>query len=62
MKRSMNLLCAFILLLGLSGVASAYTLDYTYNTSGNEFISPFDATTNNFDSGVPSWTWMEAEL
>ena len=62
MKRSMNLLCAFILLLGLSGVASAYTLDFTYNTIGNEFISPFYATTNNFDSNLPGWNWGEKGL
>ena len=56
MKRFFNLLSVFILLLAMSAVANAYTVNYDYISEGNEFTSPYYATTENFDGSL-LWTW-----
>mgnify|MGYP001768296750 CR=1 FL=1 len=47
MKRFLILLSAFLLVLGLSGVACAYSINYSYSleADGNSYTSPY--------SGVP---------
>lgn len=58
MKKYLVLLCAFAFLFGLSGAAHAYSLDFTYNTTvDDELISPFVATTEDFDGALLSWGW-----
>jgi hypothetical protein len=57
MKRFLNILSVVILLLGLSGAANAYTIDYQYTANGNEFTSPWFATAEDFNTGSAVWTW-----
>ena len=58
MKRFLSLFSVFILLLGLSGVANAYDINYSYSTNGNEFISPYaGVTTEDFENLPFRWTW-----
>ena len=60
MKKFSVVLSAFVLLLGLSGAAGAYNIDYAYINIANQFTSPYaglsGTVTENFDPG-PSWTW-----
>jgi len=57
MKRFFNLFSVCVLLLGLTGVANAYSIDYTYTASGNQFTSPYAATVETFDGNALLWTW-----
>ena len=59
MKKITVIIVAFLVLLGLSGVATAYSINYVSNTNGNEFISPYTGvTTETFDpNGATIWTW-----
>jgi hypothetical protein len=61
MKRSVALSCAFVLLFGLAGVASATTVTFstTLNLAGDQFVSPEPgAITETFDpTFVQPWTW-----
>jgi len=57
MKRFLNLISAFVLLLGLSGVVHAYTINYDYIADGNAFTSAYYATTENFNDASLDWTW-----
>lgn len=60
MKRYFNLLSVFVLLLGLSGVANAYEINWDYIPSGpdgNELTSPYSGVTIETFDGAPLWTW-----
>jgi hypothetical protein len=59
MKRFLNLFSVLVLLLGLSGVANAaYTINYLYDVSGNEFTSPYSgAIVETFDGASLLWSW-----
>ena len=59
MKKITVTIATFLVLLGLSGVANAYSINYISNSNGNEFISPYTGvTTETFDpSGTKNWTW-----
>jgi hypothetical protein len=57
MKRFLSFVSVFALLLGLSGVAHAVSINYNYTAVGNEFTSPYYATIENFNSGSSAWTW-----
>lgn len=56
MNLFLNLSSAFILLLGLSGAAHAYSINDNYIPVGNQYASPYYATVENFD-GPLAWTW-----
>ena len=56
MKKYLNLFIVGVLLLGLSGVASAYTINTNYIADGNEYTSYYQATIANFDTSFP-WNW-----
>lgn len=57
MRRWMVVLGAFTLLLGLSGAAGAYVINYDSVAAGNEFTSPNAGfLTENFNSGF-TWAW-----
>jgi hypothetical protein len=60
MKRLLNLFGVCMLLLGLSGVANAYIINYDYGfmADGNSFTSPFSGVTvYTFDTGGPILNW-----
>jgi hypothetical protein len=58
MKKFAVVIGAFLLLFGLSAAANAYSINYSYNTNGNEFISPYaGVTTETFESAPLKWTW-----
>ena len=57
MKRFFNLLSVFVLLLGLSGVANAYTINWDYlpsGSDGNELTSPYSGVTIETFDGAAS--------
>jgi len=56
MKRILHLFGVFALLLGLSNMANAYTVNYLYIADGNEMTSPYYATVEDFQ-GPLAWTW-----
>lgn len=58
MNRFMRLFSAFILLLGLSGVANATVINYDFAVDGNNYTSPYSGVTvYTFDAGpVLGWT------
>lgn len=61
MKRFLNLFSIFVLLLGLSGVANAYTINYSYavGADGNSYISPYSGViVETFDSNTLLWSWL----
>jgi hypothetical protein len=51
---AMLVVILFVCLIPL--VAGAYTVNYTYTANGNNFESPYYATTEDFD-GPLAWTW-----
>ncbi len=58
MKRYLNLFSAFILLLGLFGVANATTINYTSAVDGNNYTSPYSGVTvETFDGSTLLWSW-----
>jgi hypothetical protein len=61
MKRYFNLLSVFVLLLGLSGVANATTINSYYvpsGSGGNELTSPYSGVTvETFDGNALLWLW-----
>lgn len=58
MKRFLKLFSVFVLLLGLSGVANAYSIDYVYSVNGNEFTSSESGVTvETFDGATLLWSW-----
>jgi hypothetical protein len=61
MKRFLSLLSAFILVLGLSGVASAYNINYLYDleADGNSYTSPYSGVNvETFDPNATlTWSW-----
>jgi hypothetical protein len=56
MNRFLKLSSAFILLLGLSGAAHAFSINNDYIPVGNQYTSPYYATVEDFD-GPLAWTW-----
>ena len=57
MKKLIVLFSMCLLLFGMIGVADATTINFSFSTNGNEFISPYaGVTTENFE-GAPLWTW-----
>ena len=56
MKRLLILFSVFVVLMGLSGVAHAYNINYLYIADGNNFTSPYYATVEDFN-GPLAWTW-----
>ena len=70
MKKFLVVFSAFMLLLGLSGAAGAYTITYDFVTSGNQFTSPYallpSFVTENFEDDIANagnlpgspWTWL----
>ena len=57
MKTLTALFTVCLLLFGMNGVAGAVSINYLYNTNGNEFVSPYaGVTTENFESSL-AWTW-----
>ena len=56
MNRFLNLSSAFILLLGLSGAAHAYTINDDFTNVANQYTSPYFATVEDFDGSL-TWTW-----
>jgi hypothetical protein len=60
MKRFLNLFNAFILLLGLSGVANATIINYNFAVAGdgNSYTSPYSGVTVYTFDGAPSLTWF----
>lgn len=66
MKRLIKLMSVGLVLLGLSGVANAYIINYDYATmaGGNSFTSPYSGVTvYTFDAGGPvlNWTKLSGE-
>jgi len=62
MKRFLNLFSVCVLLLGLSGVANAYIINYNYALmdSGNSFTSPYSGVTvETFDNASLLWNWSK---
>jgi hypothetical protein len=61
MKRFLILLSAFLIVLGLSGVACAYSINYSYSleADGNSYTSPYSGVTiESFDPGGSyNWDW-----
>jgi hypothetical protein len=58
MKKFTVLIGVCLLLFGLSAAANAYSINYSYNTNGNEFISPYaGVTTETFESTPLLWAW-----
>ena len=57
MKRFLNILSAFILVLALSGVAHAYIITDDYIPDVNQYTSPYYATVEDFDVPLAGWTW-----
>jgi len=57
MKRLLTLFSVFLLLVGLSGIANAYTVNYLYTADGNEMTSPYYATVEDFNDATLVWTW-----
>jgi hypothetical protein len=57
MKLFLNLLSIFVLLLGLSGVANATTINYLYAVNGNEYTSPYSGVTVYTFDGAPVLNW-----
>ena len=57
MKRFLNLLSVFVLLLGLSGVANATTINYLNTINGNEYTSPYNGVTVYTFDGAPVLNW-----
>ncbi len=59
MKRFLNLASVFLLLVGLSGIANAYTVNYDYTVAnGNEFTSPYSGViVENFEYATEIWNW-----
>jgi hypothetical protein len=60
MKRLLNLFSVCMLLLGLSGVANAYIINYDYHVmaDGNSFTSPYSGVTvYTFDDGLIPSNW-----
>jgi len=56
MKIFAVLISAFVLLFGLAGAANAYSINYNYTASGNDFTSPYYATVEDFE-GALAWNW-----
>ena len=56
MKRLLSLCSALILILALSGVAHAYTINDDFIADGNQYTSPYYATVEDFDGPI-AWTW-----
>ena len=58
MKRFLNLFSVCVLLLGLSGVANATSINYTYAVDGNSYTSPYSGVTvETFDDQSLLWSW-----
>jgi len=57
MKRYLTLFSALILLLALSGLSHAYSINYLYDTDGNNFISPYSGVIVEDFEGSLLWTW-----
>lgn len=59
MKRFLNLLSIFVLLLGLSGVANATTINYNFAVAadGNSYTSPYSGVTVYTFDGTPNLIW-----
>ncbi len=57
MKGLLKLLSVLVLLVGLTGIAQAYTIDTTFIAVGNQYTSPFEATVADFDITSP-WSWV----
>lgn len=63
MKQLLNLFSVCMLLLGLSGVANAYIINYDYGVmpDGNSFTSSFSGVTvYTFDAGGPILNWSQS--
>lgn len=56
MKRFAVIISAFLLIAGLMGTAHAVTINFNTTAVGNEYTSPYFATTENFD-GALVWAW-----
>ncbi len=61
MKKILIVLGTVFMLLGLSGVAGAFTIDYSKTVVGDEFYSPYYTAsgfvTEDFNSPPTIWTW-----
>ncbi len=59
MKTLTALFITCLLLFGIIGVSGAATINYLFNTNGNEFISPYaGVTTENFEGSL-LWNWAD---
>jgi len=62
MKKLTVLFSVCLLLFGMIGVAGATSINYLYNTVGNEFFSPYAGVTTETFNGYPTllWTWTDS--
>ncbi|MGP8152748.1 MAG: PEP-CTERM sorting domain-containing protein [Smithella sp.] len=58
MKRFLNLLSIFVLLLGLSGVANATIINYNYALGDGGYTSPYSGVTVYTFDGTPNLLWL----
>jgi len=59
MKRYLNLFSVLILVLALSGISNATTINYDYAVDGNNFTSLYSGVTvEDFESTL-LWTWAD---
>ena len=56
MKRVLSFFAVIALSLMMSGIADAATINYNYTANGNQYTSPYDAITEDFE-GQLAWTW-----
>jgi hypothetical protein len=57
MKRFLNLFSVCILLLGLSGIANATSINYNHAVNGNNYTSPYSGVTVETFEGTLLWGW-----
>lgn len=55
MKKALIVISAILLVIGLSGISQAYSINFNFTAVGNQYTSPYAATVENFD-GPAVWT------
>ena len=59
MKRFLSLFSGFMLMLGLCGMADAYTINFDYIAVGNQFTSPYAASVTVEDFEDDPYVWWQ---